>query len=159
MSDAPAGTNAGPESTAGPKVPAEETPVAPPETAPAPVPEQKPSSSDPKPTGALNASNLASTKDIEEPAENAVPESEPPAAPTDDDSEVAAVPPGHNGVAVEKAGFLDRSAGVGVVPGLSRLMNRHAPNYRVDIAILASILSLALAGLWIEWRLPGRRPV
>jgi hypothetical protein len=154
MSDAQAGTKAGPESTAAPQVPAQETPLVSPEPVPAPenppavVPEPKPLSSNPEPGGAVSSSSLASTEDIEEPAE-----------PTDNDGRVETDPEGNSGMAVEKAAFLDRSAGIGVVPGLSRLMNRRVPNSKVDMAIFASILSLGLAGLWIEWRLPGRRLV
>jgi hypothetical protein len=142
--------------------------MAPKVTAPAPAPENKPAAPEPKPsstgqeqTGAVSSSNLASTEGLEEPAEStaSAQEMEPPVAPADDDGWVGTVPQGDNGVAVEKAAFLDRSAGAGLVPGWSRLMNRRAPNYKVDIAIFASILSLALAGLWVEWRLPGRQPV
>jgi hypothetical protein len=65
---------------------------------------------------------------------------------------------GDSGAAVEKAGFTGNTA-VGVLPGLSRLMGSHAPNYKADIAVFASILSLALTGVWIEWRFLGGKPV
>ena len=38
-------------------------------------------------------------------------------------------------------------------------MGSGAPNYKADVAIFASILSLALAGVWVEWRLLSRQPV
>jgi hypothetical protein len=39
------------------------------------------------------------------------------------------------------------------------LAGSRTPNYKADIVILVSILSLALAGVWIEWRFLGRKPV
>jgi hypothetical protein len=66
---------------------------------------------------------------------------------------------GHGDAAVEKAGFADSTV-AGVLPGLSSwLTGSRAPNYKADIAVFASILSLALVGVWIEWRFPGRKPV
>ena len=61
------------------------------------------------------------------------------------------------GAAVEEAGFVGGPAAL--VSGLLRLVGRGAPNYKADIAIFASILSLALAGVWVEWRLLSRQPV
>jgi tetratricopeptide (TPR) repeat protein len=60
---------------------------------------------------------------------------------------------------VEKAGFFRGSAGGGLWSGLSRLLGSDAPNYKADMAVFAALLSLALAGVWIEWRLLGRKPV
>ncbi len=156
------------QATASPKAPAQSTPLAPAEPAPATPPQNKPEEPQPKPrsadqepTGTVSTSNRAGTQDAKGLAENTDPaqEMDQPADPADNDDGVVMGPQSDNEVVVEKAGFLDRSAGIGLVPGLSRLLNRRVPNYKVDIAIFASILSLALAGLWVEWRLPGRRPV
>ena len=65
---------------------------------------------------------------------------------------------GDSDAAVAKAGYAGSTA-VGVLPRLSWPAGSHAPNYKADIAVLASILSLALAGVWIEWRFLGRQPV
>ncbi len=168
MSDAPAGASAGSAPTVAPEIPAQETPIAPKETGPAPAPENTPAAPEPKSSsrdqeqpGSVSTSNLVSTEETEAPAENAAPtqDVDQPAEPAENDGWVETGTPSDNGVAVEKAGFLDRSAGVSLVPGLTRLLNWRVPNYKVDIVIFGSILSLALAGLWVEWRLPGRRPV
>ncbi len=142
--------------------------MTPKETGPAPAPENTPAAPEPKSSSSaqeqpatLSTSNLASAEDSAGPAENMVSmqDVDQPAEPAENAGWVETGTPGDNGVAVEKAAFLDHSAGVGLVPGLSRLLNRRVPNYKVDIVIFGSILSLALAGLWIEWRLPGRRPM
>jgi hypothetical protein len=86
------------------------------------------------------------------------PEVEQTALRDDDRRGAGDVAQGAGGAAVEKAGFAG-SAAAGVWPGLSRLIGSHAPNYRADIVVFVSILSLALAGVWIEWRFLGRRPV
>jgi hypothetical protein len=80
-----------------------------------------------------------------------------PAQTDDDDRGAGIVAQDDSGAAVQKAGFADSTA-VDVWPGLSRLIGSHAPNYKADIAVFASILSLALAGIWIEWRVLGRQP-
>jgi hypothetical protein len=86
------------------------------------------------------------------------PGAEQPAQKNDDDRGAGTVSQSDGDAAVEKAGFAGSTA-VGVLPGLSRLLGSHAPNYKADIAVFASILSLALAGVWIEWRFLGRKPV
>jgi tetratricopeptide (TPR) repeat protein len=150
---AQAGTTEGAESTVAPKAPAESTPVVPAAVAPVAVPEGKPDGQDAKPSdagkegaGAADKSSVGPTQDVVQPADN-----------NNDGGGAGVIREGDNGAAVEKSGFSGSPAGL--VSGLSRLTGSRAPNYRTDIAIFASILSLALAGVWVEWRLLGHRPV
>jgi hypothetical protein len=143
------------KSTVAPTLPAESTPLVPAETAPAIPPEEKPDLQKKEPsnagkesTGPVDESTVGPTQGMEQPAEN-----------NDNGGGAGAVQEGNPGAAAEKAGFLGSTATASVLPGWSGLMGRHAPNCKVDIAIFASILSLALAGVWIEWRLPGRQSV
>jgi hypothetical protein len=131
---------------AAPPVPVPETPLMPVEEKPA-VPEEKPSGTEKASTGAGAELPVAPAQEVKPPAQNG-----------DDNHGAGTLSPGHSDATVEKAGFTG-STGVGVLPRLSRLAGSHAPNYRADIAVLASILSLALTGVWIEWRFLGRRPV
>ncbi len=109
---------------------------------------------------AETAGTTESTVTPTAPAEVAppVPAQETPLTPAPVEKKPSDLDKGSTGAAVEKAGFADSTA-IGVLPGLSRLMSNHAPNYKADIAVFASILSLALAGVWIEWRFLGRKPV
>jgi len=153
MSAVQTGTTGPAESTAAPKTSVESTPLVPAETAPAIPPEEKPDVQKPEPsnigkenTSPVSESTVGRTENTEQPAEN-----------NDNEGWVGAGLEGDNNAAVEKAGLLGRPASL--VSGLSRLMGSHAPDSRVDIAIFASILSLALAGVWIEWRLWDRQPM
>jgi hypothetical protein len=129
-----------------PPVPAQETPLTPVEEKPD-VQKEKPSDTDKGSTGAGEPSSAAPAQDVEQTARE-----------NDDDRGAETVSQGDSGTAVEKAGLAGSTA-VGVLPRLSWPAGGHAPNYRADIAVLASILSLALAGVWIEWRFLGRKPV
>ena len=117
----------------------------------------KPSGAGPEQKGTLGTLNLGSTQNVESGAPTE--EVDQPAEPGDNGSSAGAGPKDDSGVVVEKAGLLNSAAGVGLVPGLSSVLSRRTPNYKLDIVVFAAILSLALAGLWIEWRLPGRQPV
>jgi tetratricopeptide (TPR) repeat protein len=129
-----------------PPVPAQQTPLMPAEEKPD-VQENKPSDNDTGSTGAGAGSPIIPVPEVGE------------TAPKNDDNRGAGdVSQGEGGVAVDKAGFAGAAA-VDVLPGLSRLMGSHVPNYKADIAVFASILSLALAGVWIEWRFLSRKPV
>jgi hypothetical protein len=141
---APAATAGNAESAGTPKASVESTPVVPAGIAPATLPENKPDGQGEKP------SSVGPMQDVQPPAEK-----------NNDEGGTGAVPQGKSdgGAAAEKAGFFDSTATSGVLPALSQLMGSHAPNYKADIVILGSILSLALAGVWIEWRVLGRRPV
>lgn len=137
---------------AAPTTPVGSTPETPAETVP-PIPlQEKPGIQ--KEEGPPSADKESSSL-VDEPAVGATQDPKPPAE--DNDSShvwVETSPEAHNGVAVEKAG-----GPAVLMSGLSWLMGRSAPNYRVDIAIFASVLSLALAGVWIEWRFLGREPM
>ena len=131
----------------------QEAPVVPATIAPATEPESKPDVQGVKPsdagkegTGAVNEPSPGPTQDVQPPADN------------DDNANsggAEVIQERDKDAAVEEAGFVG-SPDV-LVSGLSRLMGRGAPNYKADVAIFASILSLALAGVWIEWRLLSRR--
>ncbi len=148
MSTAPqAGTAGTAESTIAPNAPAEIAPPVPAQETPLTPVEEKPSDTDKGSAGA------------EESAVAPVPGVEQTAQRNDDDRGTGTVAQGNGDAAVEKAGFADSTV-AGVLPGLSSwLTGSRAPNYKTDIAVFASILSLALAGVWIEWRFPGRKPV
>jgi len=135
------------EPTTAPTAPAEVAPRVPVQETPLPPVEEKPSDTDKGSTGAGEPPAVAPAQEVK-----------PTAQENDGDRAAGAVSQGDSGTAVEKAGFVGSTA-VGVLPGLSRLAGSHAPNYKADIAVLASILSLALAGVWIEWRVLGRKPV
>ncbi len=128
-----------------PPVPAQETPLTPAEKK-SDGQEEKPSDTDKGSTGTGTESAVAPAQEVEQTSQR-----------DDDGHGAGGVSQGDSGAAAQKAGFAD-SAAVGVLPGLSRLIGGHTPNYRADIAVFASILSLALAGVWIEWRFLGRRP-
>jgi hypothetical protein len=152
MSAAQAGTTQGAQSTGAPKAPAESTPVVPAGVAPVTAPESKPDVQGVKPSdagkegaGAADESSVGPTQDLKQPADK-----------NDNEGGAGVIQEGAPGAAVEKAGFLGRPAAL--VSGLSRRMGSGAPNYKADVAIFASILSLALAGVWIELRLLGHRP-
>jgi hypothetical protein len=81
---------------------------------------------------------------------------QPPAPNNDNGGGAGAGQAGDNDVVVEKAGWFGRPDVL--VSGVSRLWGQHAPNTKIDVAIFASILSLALAGVWVEWRLLDRQP-
>jgi len=83
------------------------------------------------------------------------PAEEPSGAPTEDVREQSAAAAEAAGW-VEQAGLVARPTGW--VSGLSRLVGPRAPNFRADIVIFGSILTLALAGVWVEWRFLGRYP-
>jgi len=135
---AQAGTTGGTESTGTPEAPAGIAPATSPQNKQN-MQEEKPSDTGKKSEGAVDQSSLVPTQD----------DTEQPAGNND----------GGAAVEVDQAGFLGGAATAGVLPSLGRLMGSHAPNYRMDIVIFGSILSLALIGVWIEWRLPSRRPV
>jgi tetratricopeptide (TPR) repeat protein len=141
---APAGTT---EPTVAPTAPAESAPPVPAQETPLVPVEKKPSDTDKGSTGAGAGSAVAPAQEVEQTAQK-----------NEDNRGAGVVSQGDGGAAVEKAGFAGSTA-VGVLPGLSRLIGGHAPNYKADIAVFASILSLALAGVWIEWRFLGRKPV
>jgi hypothetical protein len=146
MSDAQAGTTGTVPSTGTPDVSGASTPSVPAETPPAIPPQEKPNVQEEAPS--------TPGKESVGPAEG----SEQPAQNNDNTGEVgAAGQEGDNPAVVVKAGSFDRPDAV--VSGLSRLLGRHAPNTKIDVAIFASILSLALAGVWVEWRLLDRQPM
>jgi len=159
MSAAQAGTTESAGSTAGSDVPAESTPIVPEGIAPATAPQgqsdvqaEKPSNADQEAAGTVDEPNIGPTQNVEQPADK-------PVEKNDDDPGAGIVAPGSdNGSATaEKAGFLDGTTAVGVWPRWSRLVGDRAPNYKGDIVVFGSILSLALAGVWVEWRLLGAR--
>jgi tetratricopeptide (TPR) repeat protein len=143
---AQAGTAEGAEPVRAPVVPADLAPATEPENK-ADAPEEKPSDTNRGNMGTSEESLIAPAPGAEQPAQK-----------NDDDRGAGTVSQSDGDAAVEKAGFAGSTA-VGVLPGLSRLLGSHAPNYKADIAVFASILSLALAGVWIEWRFLGRKPV
>jgi tetratricopeptide (TPR) repeat protein len=153
MSTAATGGTEDAESMAVPDIPAEETPMVPMGVAPetpvenkSGVPEEKPSDGSKNSMGPVEESTSVPMPGVEQSAIN-------------DDSagwvETGQVD-NHSG-AVDEAGLLGHPAGL--MAGLSRLAGSHTPNHTMDIVIFVSILSLALVGVWIEWRLLGRRPV
>jgi tetratricopeptide (TPR) repeat protein len=153
MSASQAGTTEGAESGAvPPQVPVEEAPVVPAAIAPATEPESKsdvqgvkPSDAGKEGAGAVSEPSSAPTQDVQPPADN-----------NDSGGGAAVIQESDKNTAVEEAGFVG-SPDV-LVSGLTRLMGRGAPNYKADVVIFASILSLALAGVWVEWRLLSRQP-
>ncbi len=134
------------EPAVAPNAPAESAPPVPVQETPL-VPVEKPSDTDKGSTGAGEPPAVAPAREVK-----------PTAQENDDDHAAGIVSQGDSDAAVEKAGFAGSTA-VGVLPRLSWPAGSHAPNYKADIAVLASILSLALAGVWIEWRFLGRQPV
>jgi hypothetical protein len=142
-----AGTTGTVESTVAPTAPAEAAPPVPVQETPVPPVEAKPSNTERGSTGAGEPPAVAPPQ-----------EAKPMTRENDGDRAAAMVAQGDGDAVVAQAGFAGRTA-VGVLPTLSRLAGSHAPNYRADVAVLASILSLALAGVWIEWRWVGRKPV
>lgn len=152
MSASQAGTTAGVESTVAPQVPVEEAPAVPAAIAPATEPESKPDVQSIKPadadqagTGAVDRPGVGPTQDVQ-----------PPADDNDNGGGAGVIQESDKNAAVEEAGFVGSPDAL--VSGLSRLVGRGAPNYKTDVAIFASILSLALTGVWIEWRLLSRQP-
>jgi hypothetical protein len=147
---------AGPtESTVAPTVPAESAPPVPAQETPLVPVEKKPEGQEEKPSDPDKGSTDAGA----EPAVAAAQEVEQTAQKDDDDRGAGTIAQSDRGAALEKAGFAAGSTAVGVLPGWSRLTGGRAPNYKADIAVFASILALALAGVWIEWRFLGRQPV
>ena len=154
MMSAGAGTTEGTESTVAPQVPVQEAPVVPATIAPATEPESKPDVQGVTPpdagregTGAVNEPSPGPTQDVQPPADN------------DNNANsrgAEVIQERDKNATVEEAGFVGSPDAL--VSGLSRLVGRGAPNYKADVAIFASILSLALTGVWIEWRLLSRRP-
>jgi tetratricopeptide (TPR) repeat protein len=145
---------------AGPEVPAGAAPAG---IAPATAPQDKseppktqPPQTAPEASPDVDRSILAPAPEPAQFPENAAPlqNAVPPAEKTSDAGGFGAV--SKAGVATDKTGFFEGTAGVDFVPALSWLTGGHAPNYKVDIGIFASILALALAGLWIEWRFLNR---
>jgi tetratricopeptide (TPR) repeat protein len=140
-----------PEPAAIPNTPVESVPPIPAGAAPLAAPQSKPEvleksvDTDKGSTTPANEPNAAPTPDTKQ----------PPQANAEEDW-VGAGPEGGSAPAVQEAGFVVHPAAL--TPGLSRLIGRHAPNVKADIVILAPILSLALAGVWIEWRFLGRYP-
>lgn len=86
------------------------------------------------------------------------PDLDGPAEDNDSEGRAAAMPPDDARPPLETAGLLDGTAAAGLWPSLARLGRSDVPNVKADMVILASILSLALTGLWIEWRVLGRGP-
>jgi hypothetical protein len=142
------------QSTTAPTAPgAQKTPVTPAETVPPVPPQEKP---DVQKEGSPNTGQ-ESTSPVDESAIGPTQDTRPPAENNDNEGLVEAGAKDDGGVAVEKAGWA--GGPVFLMSGLSRLVGNHAPNYKMDIGIFASILTLALAGVWIEWRFLGRKPV
>jgi tetratricopeptide (TPR) repeat protein len=153
MTAGQAGTTEGAESTVAPQTPAEEAPVVPATIAPATEPESKPDVQGVKPSdagqegaGALDEPSVGPTQDIQPPADH-----------NDNGGAAAVIQESDEDAAAEEAGFAGGPAAL--VSGLSRLAGSGAPNYKADVAIFASVLSLAVAGVWVELRLLGHRPV
>ncbi|MCL5282061.1 MAG: tetratricopeptide repeat protein [Planctomycetes bacterium] len=142
------------ESTVAPEASAPVAPPTPPQETPLVPVEKKPQGQEEKPSDTDNGSTGTGAESAIAPAQEL--EQTPPK--DDDDHGAGTVSQSDGGAAVQKAGFADSSA-VDVLPGLSRLIGSHTPNYRADMVVFASILSLALAGVWIEWRFLGRKPV
>ena len=142
--------SAGASGTPAPAAPATSTPVAPATSPPSPpaAPTPEPSSAGPQSGAAVNEPAAGSTSGVE-----------PPAAEDSDVDEAGVLPSGSAGPPVNQAGLLEGVAAPGMLSGLAQFLTRDAPNYKADIVIFVSLLTLALAGLWIEWRLPGRRTV
>jgi tetratricopeptide (TPR) repeat protein len=154
MSAGQAGTTAGAESTVVPPVPAQEAPVVPATIAPATEPESKPVVPGVQPPdagtegpGAVNEPSPAPTQDVQPRADNEA---------NANGGRAGIVQESDKNAAVEEAGFVGSPDAL--VSGLSRLVGRGAPNYKADVVIFASILSLAVTGVWIEWRLLSRQP-
>jgi len=129
-----------------PPVPPQEIPVAPAEKK-SEVQKEKSSDTGEGSAAPAKEATVSPTQDEEQPAENND-NAGPVGAGQKDNSD---------GAAVEQAGVLGSPAGL--VSGLSQLVGRRAPNSTVDVAIFASILSLALVGVWIEWKLWDRKLV
>jgi tetratricopeptide (TPR) repeat protein len=149
--------------TAGPEVPAGATPAG---ISPATArqdesepPETGRSQTAPEASADLGKSILAPAPEPAQSPENTAPaqHATPPAEKANDPGGVGTV--SKDGVAADKAGFFESTPGVALVPALSWLTGEHTPNYKADIGIFASILALALAGLWIEWRFLDRTSV
>jgi hypothetical protein len=118
----------------------ESTPPEPAETVPSVPPEEKPGAGP-----------------VSEPA---VSPTEEPAQPAENNGNPGLVGTGRDGES--NAGMVTAGVSGNPVPlmsGLSRLLGSHGPNHRVDLAIFVSVLSLALTGVWVEWRLWDRRPM
>ena len=128
-----------------PPIPTGETPQVPPENKPN-VQKDKPADAGKESTGPVEGSTVGPTQDDEQPAEN-----------NDNAGRLGAGREDNQGAALERAGLL--SVPTKLVSSLFRWAGSRAPNYRADIALFTVILSLALAGVWIEWRLLGRKPV
>ncbi|MCU0915269.1 MAG: hypothetical protein MUC88_11995 [Planctomycetes bacterium] len=115
------------------------------------------------PLGAALAPSAADQPEApkQEPAAGSTPAVKQPAGEAGEDRDMdgtGVLPPGDDDTPTHQAGFLEGMTAPGIGSGVARFLTRDAPNYRVDIVAFVSILSLALAGLWIEWRLPSRRP-
>ncbi len=132
--------------------PAEESvPPIPAGAAPLVAPESKPAVQE-KPADTDKGSTTPSTEPNAAPMQDT---KQPPQANAEEDW-VGIGPEGGSAPAVQEAGFVANPAAL--TSGLARLIGRHAPNVKADIVIFASILSLALAGVWVEWRFLSRYP-
>ena len=151
---AQAGTSGTTESTVAPGAPAEVAPPVPVQETPLTPGEQKPDVPQEKPSGTGKEGGAPVEGLTVAPAQAG----EQMTQKDDNNHGAGTVSQGNSDTALATAGFVG-STSVGVLPGLSRLTGSHAPNYKADVAILVSILSLALAGVWIEWRFLGRQPV
>lgn len=120
-----------------PPVPAGETPVV--------TPQEKPSGDNKESAAPAGLSSAALPQDPKPPAQN-----------NDQADSVGSGDIGTASAAVEEAGLAASPAGW--TSGLSRLLGPRVPNFKMDVTIFASIVSLAVAGVWIEWRMLGRTP-